>query len=148
MKRLVKQIGRVDRPTQEYMHQIMGWLEDAEHSGSLLIYGHVGKVSIEVLLDIFEYTRVRYGCDQFIIDSLMRLGIDGDDYTGQERVTFKLVDWMISGNVHLHLVAHSRKRSAESGVPESEDVKRGMEIGANAFNIVTISRDKKHERKL
>jgi twinkle protein len=32
--------------------------------------------------------------------------------------------------------------------PETEDIKGAMEIGANAFNIVTVWRDRAHEDKL
>jgi len=94
-------------------------------------------------LEVFDYARAKYGCDQFVIDSLMRLGIDADDYNGQEKGVFQLVDWAIANNVHLHLVAHSRKGSQDRAVPEAEDIKGAMEIGANAFNILSIWRDRK-----
>jgi twinkle protein len=105
----------------------------------------VGKASTKDIISIFDYACSRYGCDQFVIDSLMRLGIAGDDYNGQERAVFDIVNWSVSRNVHLHLVAHSRKGAADGGSPETEDVKGAMEIGANAFNIITIWRDRKSE---
>jgi twinkle protein len=79
---------------------------------------------------------------------LMRLGIAGDDYTGQEQATYRLVDWAIDNNVHIHLVAHSRKGDRDRGVPETEDIKGAMEIGANAFNIITVWRNRKREEEL
>jgi twinkle protein len=78
----------------------------------------------------------------------MRLGIESDDYNGQEKAVYELVDWTIANNVHMHLVAHARKGAFGRGVPESEDVKGAMEIGANAFNIITIWRDRKREDDL
>jgi hypothetical protein len=78
----------------------------------------------------------------------MRLGIAQDDYNGQEKAVFQLVDWTIANNVHLHLVAHSRKGDKDRGAPETEDIKGAMEIGANAFNIITVWRNKPHEQKL
>ena len=140
LKRMVKQAGGVDRPTVEYIHDILEFLDSG-----LLLYEKVGKSGIPALLEIFDYARAKYGCDQFVIDSLMRLGIGADDYTGQEAGVFKLVDWAITNNVHLHLVAHSRKGGLDRGVPEAEDIKGAMEIGANAFNIVTIWRNRKVE---
>jgi twinkle protein len=100
------------------------------------------------LLDIFDYARAKYGCDQFVIDSLMRLGIAADDYTGQEKAVFQLVDWAVQHEVHLHLVAHSRKGERGQGAPETEDIKGAMEIGANAFNIMTVWRNRRHEEEL
>jgi twinkle protein len=78
----------------------------------------------------------------------MRLGIAGDDYTGQEKAMFQIVDWTISRNVHTHLVAHARKGERGQGAPETEDIKGAMEIGANAFNIVTVWRNRRHEEEM
>lgn len=143
LRRMVKQTGGVDRPTAQYINQIMGYLD-----GGLLLYERVGKAGVGPLLEIFDYARAKYGCDQFIIDSLMRLGIAQDDYNGQEKAVFQIVDWTIQHNVHLHLVAHSRKGERGQGAPETEDIKGAMEIGANAFNILTVWRNRRHEEEL
>jgi len=144
LKRLVKQAGNVDRPTESYLRACMSYLDE-----SLLIYNKVGKASITHMLEIFSYAHARYGCDIFIVDSLMRLGIASDDYTGQENAVYQMVDWVISKNVHLHLVAHSRKSDKGSPGPGgTEDVKGASEIGSNAFNILSIWRDREHEAKI
>lgn len=140
LKRMCKQAGGVDHPTEPYIREILSWLDRG-----LLLYDHVGKAGITGLLDVFNYARAKYGCDQFIIDSLMRLGIAGDDYTGQEKAVYQLVEWAIENNVHLHLVAHARKGAPGTGAPETEDIKGAMEIGANAFNILTVWRNRKLE---
>ncbi len=90
----------------------------------------------------------KYGCDQFIIDSLMRLGIAADDYSGQEKAVYQIVDWTIQHNVHTHLVAHARKGEKGAGAPETEDIKGAMEIGANAFNIMAVWRNRRHEEEM
>ncbi len=144
LKRLTKQTGGTDRPTARFIGDVLNWLDQG-----LLIYDHVGKAGIPALLEVFDYARAKYGCDQFIIDSLMRVGIAQDDYNGQEKAVFQLVDWTIANNVHVHLVAHSRKGDKDrAGAPETEDIKGAMEIGANAFNIVSVWRNKAHEEKL
>lgn len=143
LKRMCKQVSGLDRPSQRFIPVILKWLDNG-----LLLWERVGKAGIDALLEIFDYARAKYGCDQFVIDSLMRLGIAGDDYTGQEQATFKLVDWAVDNNVHLHLVAHSRKGERDRGPPETEDIKGAMEIGANAFNIITVWRNRKREEAL
>jgi twinkle protein len=143
LRRMCKQTGGVDRPTAEFIERILDWLD-----GGLLIYERVGKAGVAALLGVFDYARAKYGCDQFIIDSLMRLGIAQDDYNGQEKAVFQIVDWAIQHNVHLHLVAHSRKGERGQGAPETEDIKGAMEIGANAFNILTVWRNRRHEEEL
>jgi twinkle protein len=143
LKRLVKQVGNIDRPTEGYLKACMDYLDD-----SLLIYNKVGKASIKHMLEIFDYAHSRYGCDIFIVDSLMRLGIASDDYTGQENAVYQMVDWVISRNVHMHLVAHARKSESGAGPGGTEDVKGASEIGSNAFNILTIWRNRKHEEEI
>lgn len=143
LKRMCKQTVGVDRPTERAIRESLKWLDQG-----LLLYERVGKAGVKGLFEIFDFARAKYGCDQFIIDSLMRLGIDGDDYNGQERALFEIVDWTLKCNVHVHLVAHSRKADKDRGVPETEDIKGAMEIGANAFNIVTVWRNRKLEDQI
>lgn len=140
LKRMVKQAGGIDRPSEPYIRSTLEYLDHG-----ILLYERVGKAGVEPLLEVFDYARAKYGCDQFVIDSLMRLGIASDDYNGQEKAVFKLVDWTIKNNVHLHLVAHARKGDKTTAAPETEDIKGAMEIGANAFNIVTVYRDRSIE---
>ena len=137
LKRMCKQTVGVDRPTDRAIYAALSWLDNG-----LLLYERVGKAGVTGLLEIFSFARAKYGCDQFVIDSLMRLGIDPEDYSAQEKALFQLVDWVLTNNVHLHLVAHSRKGGRDQGVPETEDVKGAMEIGANAFNIIAVWRNK------
>lgn len=143
LRRMCKQAGGVDRPTAQFIESILDWLD-----GGLLLYERVGKAGVPALLEVFDYARAKYGCDQFIIDSLMRLGIAQDDYNGQEKAVFQIVDWTIRNNVHVHLVAHARKGERGLGVPETEDIKGAMEIGANAFNILTVWRNRDHEERM
>lgn len=143
LRRMVKQAGNVDRPTQQYLGNVLDYLDNG-----LLLYEKVGKSGVGPLLEIFDYARAKYGCDMFVIDSLMRLGIAGDDYTGQEKAVFQLVDWTIQHNVHTHLVAHARKGEKGGGAPETEDIKGAMEIGANAFNILSVWRNRRLEEEI
>ncbi|UNF35205.1 toprim domain-containing protein [Bartonella krasnovii] len=143
LRRLTKQTGGLEKPTKETIERILHFLDDG-----LILYEHVGKSSVDTLLDVFDYCRARYGCDQFIIDSLMRLGIVCDDYAGQEQAVYKMVDWAILNNVHIHLVAHARKGGLDKDIPGTEDIKGASEIGANAFNIITIWRNRSLEDKI
>jgi twinkle protein len=143
LKRMCKQTTGVERPSAKAIGDSLIWLDQG-----LLLYDLVGKAGVAPILEVFDYARAKYGCDQFIIDSLMRLGVASDDYTGQEKVVFQLVDWVIERGVHLHLVAHSRKGTASAGAPETEDIKGAMEIGANAFNIMTVWRNRQLEDEI
>lgn len=143
LKRLAKQIVGVDRPTAEAISAALRWAD-----AGLLIYELTGKQKLEELLTVFDYGRSRYGCDVFVIDSLMRLGVAGDDYNTQEAVIFRIVDWTMASSVHVHLVAHAKKGERDRGVPGIEDIKGAMELGANAFNIISVWRDRKFEENV
>lgn len=143
LRRLIKQASGLNQPTHDMIDQILHFLDDG-----LILYEHVGKSSIDALLDVFDYCRAKYGCDQFIIDSLMRLGIASDDYTKQEQAVYKMVDWAVLNAVHIHLVAHARKSSLDKDIPSTEDIKGASEIGANAFNIITVWRNRSLEDKI
>jgi twinkle protein len=141
LRRMCKQAGGIDQPTEKYIDAILQWLETG-----LLIYDKIGKAGAGSLIEIFEYAYSKYGCDQFIVDSLMRLGLAADDYSGQEKAVFQLLEWTIEKGVHLHLVAHSRKGGSQNGAPDTEDVKGTSEIGSNAANVITVWRNKDLER--
>jgi hypothetical protein len=95
-----------DRPTEKAARSALAWL-----TRGLLLYDHTGKQKIDEMLRLFDYARARYGCDQFVIDSLMRLGVAGDDYNTQEAVIFRIVEWAMKSSVHVHLVAHAKKKT-------------------------------------
>jgi len=143
LKRMVKQAGDVDSPTDEFLKDTLDWM-----GGKLWIFNLVGKERIDRLLDVFEYARRRYGVDTFVIDSFMRLGIGVDDYKAQDQAIFQLTDWAVTRPVHLHLVAHARKSQDPKAPPVTEDVKGTSEIGSNAFNIISVWRDRNVEENL
>jgi twinkle protein len=143
LRRMVKQAGNVDRPTEEYLRAVLEYLDHG-----LLLYEKVGKSGVGPLLEIFDYARAKYGCDMFVIDSLMRLGIASDDYAGQEKAVYQIVDWTLQHNVHTHLVAHARKAEKGSGAPETEDVKGASEIASNAANILAVWRNRRLEEEI
>jgi twinkle protein len=144
LKRMVKQASNIDRPPAQAVAKIMGWFNEW-----VFVFDAVGKRNIERILEVFEYARARYGCDTFIIDSLMRLGVGSEDYEGQEKAVFEIVNWAVEKQVHIHLVAHARKADREQkGVGDTEDVKGASEITANASNVVIVWRNKKLEDEI
>lgn len=143
LERLARQVVGTKQPTMAALKAALDWLSEG-----LVLFTRTGKQQLEEILRIFEYARARYGCDAFSIDSLMRLGVAGDDYNTQEQVIFHLVEWTMASNVHVHLVAHSKKGERDRGAPETGDIKGAMEIGANAFNIISIWRDRKFEEQV
>lgn len=140
LKRMCKQTAGVDRPTGAAIGASLRWM-----ANGLLLYDKVGKATVANLIEVFDYARGKYGCDQFIVDSLMRLGVASDDHVGQEKAIYDMVNWAVGSKVHLHIVAHARKAGINSGAPETEDVKGASEIGSNSFNILSVWRNRSLE---
>jgi len=144
--RLVRQTTGMEKPAVEYMKRSLDWLSGENDSGGeFMLYDFVGKADIYDILEVFTYARMRYGADQFIIDSLMRLGLSPDDYNGQEAATFAIVNWAIEHDVHVHLVAHNRKPQVEGQHAGTSGVKGAMEVGANAANHMEVVRYRRIE---
>lgn len=145
--RMVKQAGGVSMPSRDYIDRCMRWYAgNNEARGELLVYDLVGKANLEELLDVFTYARMKYGADQFIIDSLMRLGISKTDLDAQEQAIYQLMNWTLSQGVHVHLVAHNRKPQSEGQHQGQHGVAGAMEIAANACNQMEVVRLRSVER--
>lgn len=109
------------------------------------IVDRVGRFSWRDLLVIFKYARRRYGVTQFVVDSLLRCGIAGDDYEQQKAFVDALVLFAMEHDVHVHLVAHSRKLEDEKNAPGKQDVKGSGDITDLAHNVQSVFRNKSKE---
>jgi len=101
---------------------------------------------LDDLLETFTYARRRYNVTQFVIDSLVCLGISIDDFDAQAKAIAQLAAWKKKHRVHVHLVAHSRKGEDESKVPGKMDVRGSGSITDLVDNMLTVWRNKKREQ--
>ncbi|QUP53556.1 hypothetical protein GO998_07145 [Ralstonia syzygii] len=69
----------------------------------LWLYNHVGSIHQDRLLEAFRYAAKRYRVTHFVIDSLMKCGVDEDDYKGQKAFVDRLCDFKNEFDVHVHL---------------------------------------------
>lgn len=82
----------------------------------------------ENLLELFEHELFghapsRYYCNQFTIDSFLRLGLAPDAWSAQGQVMFHIVDWAVAQCLHVHCAAHTRKSDRLRSAQRSDDVK-------------------------
>ncbi len=141
VERMVRQASGTGTPTQQIVSNCFSFFDDR-----LWLFNVVGKSGINELIPVFEYARRRCGVDVFVVDSLMRIdGVGPEDFTAQENAVFELVGFAVQKNVHVHLVAHSRKRDTNEMLG-NEDIKGTSEIGSQAANIVGVMRDKQLEQ--
>ena len=119
------------------------------------VYDAVGNADIEDVLAVMLYAYQRFGCRQFVLDSLMRFsGLDGegqDIWNAQKAFMDRLVDFARTYNVHIHLVAHSKKpndRRGEAIIPRRYDVMGSSYITNLAFNVIVVWRNRAKQDKL
>jgi len=138
--RMVRQMAGESEPRIATIKQCMEWLR-----GRMWVFNTVGTVTADRILEVFVYARKRYGVTQFVIDSLMKCGIAEDDYKAQKEFVDRLCDFKNAHDVHVHLVAHSRKKMSENDAPGKMDVKGTGAITDLADNVYSVWRNKKKE---
>lgn len=142
IERIVRQMTQKVQPPQNEIIDAVLFL-----NGYMWIFDLIGTAKKERLLEVFRYAYQRYGITQFVIDSLMKCGIDEDDYNGQKAFVDTLCDFAKSTKTHIHLVAHSRKGGSELDPPNKMDVKGTGAITDLADNLFCVYRNKKKENE-
>ena len=140
MLRMTRQAIGTDKPTEVYIHKFHEWTD-----GKLWLYDQQGTVSSDRILGVIRYAAEKLGVTQFVVDSLMKCGINEDDYNGQKRFLDQLCAAAKDTQCHIHLIAHSRKGQDELTAPGKMDVKGSGSITDQVDNVMTVWRNKKKE---
>lgn len=144
LKRMVRQITGQKYPTRELIRLAMRWL-----SGKLWIFDLTGTAKADRLRLVFDYARRRYAVTQFVIDSLMKCGMAEDDYSAQKIFVEGWTDFANEhSNVHVHIVAHSRKKSSDRDESGRMDVKGSGGMTDLAHNVIVMWRNKEKEKQI
>jgi len=102
----------------------------------------IGRANWRTLVDCFVYARQRYGCTQFVVDSLMMcVGRSEKEYQEVELFINALSNFAKRHGVHVHLVAHSRKKEDENKPPGKQDIAGPKETADIAHNVCVVHRN-------
>lgn len=107
-------------------------------SGKLWLYDQHGETTPERVYGVIAYCAEQLGVTQVIVDSLMKVVGDEDDYNGQKRFVGKLQSLARDLGIHVHLVTHSRKRDDENKRPGKQDNKGSGAIVDQTDNFVSV----------
>ena len=119
-----------------------------ELSGQLWIYDHRGTIEWQKMIGLGRcITSWKRPIHHLFIDSLMKLGIDTDDYNAQKRCVNELCALAHDTGLHIHLIHHARKSGGEDHPLDKFSVKGAGEIMDLADNGVLVWRNKKKERE-
>ena len=142
LARLVRQSTGEKLPGREDIDGCLEWLSD-----KVWLFELVGTGKVDRMLQVFEYAWKRHGIRHFLVDSLLKLGLNEDDYNGQKALMEKLCDWVNVTGAHIHLVAHPRKE--DENMPTGKmSVRGGGAITDLAFNVFSIWRNKPKEKEM
>jgi twinkle protein len=117
LKRMaVQAVGCV--PTAAYRDKFLDSV-----AGKLWLYDQQGETTPARVIAVITYCAEQLGVTQFIVDSMMKVIADEDDYNAQKRFVGALHALARDLNVHIHLVTHARKREDENKRPGKQDNK-------------------------
>lgn len=141
--RTARQVERKICPEVEEIDHCLDWCGEA-----IQFYDYVGRADVNKMLENFVVGVETLGITSIIIDSLMKMGMAEDDYSKQKLFVEDMANFALKYNVHVHIVAHSRKQQDESSCPGKMDV-----MGAGGMtNIVdqgfSVWRNKEKEAKM
>ncbi len=116
-----------------------------KYAGEFVAYvDHIGSLQQGELFEMMRFAYRRYGCEHFIIDSLMRIAGLEEDYPAQGEFTQKLQDFAKQTQTHVHLVAHLGKppQTVQKGhKPSMYSIKGSSLLTNNVDNIILIQRN-------
>jgi twinkle protein len=113
---------------------------------NLWLYDQQGMVDAKKIQAVIRYAAAELKITQVVVDSLMMLAVDRDDYEAQARFIGELKTTAKDTGVTIHLVCHMRKRDGKGGdeAPGTiHDISGGHEIGSKADYVFIVWRNKK-----
>jgi len=115
-------------------------------TGKLWLFDQQGQIDPQKMQAVIRYAASELKITQAVVDSLMLLAINRDDYEAQARFIGQLKATAKDTGVTVHLVAHMRKRDGKGGDESPgtiHDIAGGHEIASIADYVFLPWRDRK-----
>lgn len=139
--RMCQQTLKSTDPTPEYITKFCN-----RASEKLYLYDQTGSTTSEDMIATMYYGKHILGVEVFVIDSLMKMSdISEDNYEKQKLFLDRLATTCRDLNVHVFLVAHTRKMADETVAPDATHILGSSHIRNLCDNILCIYRCKKKE---
>lgn len=132
----VAQHTKNGNPSDYAVSKSIEWMD-----GKLFVLDTTKSLTPKELYENFEYAARRYGVTHFVIDSLMKIRLEGrEELRAQAEFLNELTIFAQRLRVHIHLVAHPRKTQNDSDILGKVDIKGSADIANFANNIIFLSR--------
>lgn len=112
------------------------------------IYDQQGMVTPDKMVGVMNYCATVKKIDHFVIDSFLKCGLSEEDYDAQKLFIDRICTIGRDTGMHIHLVAHSRKKEDESKPPRKMDVRGAGSITDQVDNVLIWWRNKPKEEAL
>jgi twinkle protein len=140
--RMCQQTGE-SNPNYDYIKDFLGKLEH-----NLYLYDPEGETSTKKVLEVIYYCAEKLGVKIMVIDSLMKCGIGEDDLNGQKSFANKIAVACRDLDIHVFLVAHSKKTASDFEHARKFDVAGSANITNMVDNVFSVHRNKEREEAI
>lgn len=109
------------------------------------LYDQQGMVTPEKMVGVMNWCAKEKRVEHFVIDSFLKCGLGEEDYNGQKHFVDQICTVARDTGMHIHLVAHSKKKEDETKPPRKMDVRGAGSITDQVDNVVVWWRNKVKE---
>jgi len=131
------------QPSDDFVRAFCTWADQR-----LWLYDRLDTVESARVLQMIRAVRSQLGVEHVVIDSLVKCGIkqDGDGaWTAQTQFVDKLQHLAKSTDVHIHLIAHTRKPERDATRISKHDIRGASQITDLADNVILLTRNRRKE---
>lgn len=132
-----------DRLRRDYYEQFK-----AVCDARLWLYDHHGTCPTNRAIAFARYCFKELKVKHVVLDSLMKMIKDEDDYNAQKHVIDEITALARDYGGHAHVVAHLKKKEKETDHPDRNDVKGSGSIVDQVDNVCMVWRNKQKEADL
>ena len=140
--RMCQQTGEA-MPNDEYILDFLKQLEN-----KLYLYDPEGSTSAKKVLEVIYYCAEKLNVKIMVIDSLMKCGVNEDDLNKQKKFLDELAVASRDLDIHLFIVAHSRKTSSDYEHATKLDVAGSANITNLVDNVISVHRNREREEAI
>ena len=136
LARMLYQFSGTQNLPDEYIEKFYNTM-----ANKLYLYDQPNGIIAENLLKVIRYCRIEMKINHFMIDSLMKCGINGDDYNKQKWFVNELCTIAKDTGIHIHLVAHQKKPQQGKHDVNRYDIAGSGDISNLVDNVIICYRN-------
>ena len=142
LSRMITQALGSAEPTDDYIRKFC-----ARAADKLYIYDQMGTTTSQDMIATLFYGKHVLGVDVFVIDSLMKIqDITEESLDKQKAFANSLAVTCRDLNIHVFLVAHTRKMKDETDIPDATDIMGSSHLRNLSDSVICCWRNRAKEK--